>query len=168
MKTILLAIAASAAAIAAPAAPIPNSQIDYPGFQKIVIASGPERESHRLTEQQFLAEMGAPGTVVLDARSASRYTLRHIKGAVNLPFTEFTADTLASVIPSKGTKILIYCNNNFVGSQSAFPTKAVTASLNVSTFTSLKSYGYTDIYELGPLLDVKTTSLPFEGTEVRQ
>jgi rhodanese-related sulfurtransferase len=165
MKTILLATIVGASL--ASASPIPNKQIDYPGFERIVIATGPEREAHRLTEQQFLAEIKTPGTVVLDARSASKYALRHIKGAVNLPFTEFTADTLASVIPSKSTKILIYCNNNFMGNQSAFPSKAVTASLNVSTFTSLKSYGYTNIYELGPLLDVETTSLPFEGTEVQ-
>jgi len=26
-------------------------------------------------------------------------------------------------------------------------------------------YGYTNIFELGPLLDVKTTAIPFDGTE---
>ena len=51
--------------------------------------------------------------VVLDARNASKYALRHIKGAVNLQFTDFAAGTLAQIIPSKTTKILIYCNNNF-------------------------------------------------------
>jgi len=31
----------------------------------------------------------------------------------------------------------------------------------------LRSYGYTNIYELGPLLNVQTTSIPFEGTELK-
>jgi len=93
--------------------------------------------------------------------------MRHIHGAVNLQFTDFTADTLARTIPAKGTEILIYCNNNFLGSPVSFATKAVSASLNVSTYTSLRSYGYTNIYELGPLLDVHSTAIPFEGSEVK-
>ena len=147
--------------------PIPNRLIDYVAFQKIVESSKAERESHRLTEQDFLAQMKAQGVVVLDARSANMYQLRHIDGAVSLPFTDFTADSLAKVLPAKDTKVLIYCNNNFLGSPVAFASKMPPASLNLSTYTSLKSYGYTSIYELGPLLDVKTTKIPFAGTEVK-
>jgi hypothetical protein len=29
-----------------------------------------------------------------------------------------------------------------------------------------RGYGYTNIYELGPLLEVSTTKIPFVGTEV--
>jgi len=146
---------------------IPNPQIDYAAFQKIVRTSAGERESHRLTEDAFLSAMKEPGVVVLDARTASRYAMRHIKGAVNLPFTEFAAAPLATVIPGKDTKILIYCNNNFQGDQTAFISKAPSASLNLSTYTSLKSYGYTNIYELGPLLNVNTTKIPFEGSAAK-
>ena len=146
---------------------IPNRLIDYKEFQKIVAASASERESHRLTEPQFIEAMTDEKTVVLDARSASKYELRHIHGAVSLPFTDFTAETLAKVFPAKDTKILIYCNNNFEGSPVSFASKAPSASLNISTYTSLRSYGYTNIFELGPLLDVHTTSIPFEGTEVK-
>lgn len=146
---------------------IPNRLIDYRAFQKIVTASAKERESHRLTEAQFIAAMTDKNVVVLDARSASKYQLRHIRGAANLPFTEFTAESLAKVIPAKTTKVLIYCNNNFVGSPVSFATKAPSASLNLSSYTSLRSYGYTNVFELGPLLDVQKTSIPFEGTEVK-
>jgi phage shock protein E len=147
--------------------PISNPLIDYPGFQKIVETSKDQRESRRLTEDGFMTAMAEPGTVILDARSAAMYRLRHIKGAVNLPFTDFTAQTLANVLPGKSVKILIYCNNNFLGSPIAFASKTATASLNLSTYTSLRSYGYDAIYELGPLLDVNKTKIPFEGTEVR-
>ena len=146
---------------------IPNRLIDYQAFQKIVADSAQEREAHRLTEAQFLVAMADKQTVLLDARTASKYELRHIHGAVNLPFTDFTADTLAKIIPAKGTKILIYCNNNFLGSPVSFASKAAPASLNISTYTSLKSYGYTNIFELGPLLDVRATAIPFAGTETK-
>jgi len=85
---------------------------------------------------------------------------------VNLSLPDFTADDLAQTIPAKGTKVLIYCNNNFLGSPVAFASKAPAASLNISTFVNLYTYGYTNVYELGPLVNVKSTALPFEGTEV--
>lgn len=146
---------------------IPNRLIDYSAFKKIVVQSAQERESRRLTEEQFIAMSKEKNVVLLDARSASRYALRHIKGAKNLPFTEFTESSLSAVIPSKDTKILIYCNNNFEGSPTAFASKMPAASLNLSTYTSLKAYGYNNIYELGPLLNISTTKIPFEGTEVK-
>jgi phage shock protein E len=143
-----------------------NPLINYPAFEKIVLASQSERASHRLTEQQFLQAMSTGGTVLIDARSSNKYLLRHVRGAINLPFTDFTADSLGAVIPTKDTRVLIYCNNNFLGSPAAFASKAPSASLNLSTYTSLKSYGYDNVYELGPLLDVNKTSIPFDGTEV--
>jgi hypothetical protein len=147
--------------------PPANPLINYTAFEKIVVTSQGERATHRLTEREFLAAMNEKGTVLLDARSANKYLLRHIRSAINLPFTDFTAETLAAAIPDKTSKILIYCNNNFLGSPKAFASKAPGASLNLSTYTSLKAYGYDNIYELGPLLDVRKTRIPFDGTEVR-
>ena len=165
MKTSLLILLAGIGSIFA-AETIPNRLIDYREFQKIVAESASERESHRLTEPQFIAAMADKSAVLLDARTASKFDLRHIRGAVSLPFTDFTAETLAKIIPAKDTKILIYCNNNFVGSPISLASKAPSASLNISTYTSLRAYGYTNIFELGPLLDVRTTTIPFVGKEV--
>jgi len=172
MKTSpILFLAASSVVLALPAlraqAPIPNPLIDYAGFQKIVDTSDRDREARRLSEDAFLSMMNKPGTIVLDARSSAMYKLRHIRGAANLPFTDFSAASLAGVVPDKESKILIYCNNNFLNDPVAMFSKVATASLNLSTYTSLKSYGYGNIYELGPLLDVNKTKLPFEGTEIR-
>ena len=146
--------------------PIANPLINYAQFQNIVHRSAETRELHRVNQQQFLDALNDPAVVVLDARSAAMYRLRHVKGAINLPFTDFTAESLARVIPAKDTRVLIYCNNNFSGSPVAFASKAPAASLNLSTYTSLVAYGYGDIEELGPLLDVRTTAIPFEGDEV--
>src|SRR5438105_15100400 len=140
--------------------------IDYPTYLRIAQEVQNSREKRRLTEEQFLSLAAQPGTIVLDARSESKYKLRHIKGAINLPFTEFTEATLAKAIPAKNTRVLIYCNNNFLGSPVAFAAKASAASLNISTYVTLTNYGYTNIYELGPLIDIKKTRLVFEGEEV--
>lgn len=172
MKILILVTAATAAAVTASfssftaTAPIPNRLIDYAAFQSIVDSSKVEREKHRLTESAFCAAMSRPGVVVLDARSADKFRLQHIKGAVSLPFTDFTAETLAAVLPAKTTTILIYCNNNFFQSPVAFASKMPPASLNLATYTSLKAYGYDNIYELGPLLDARKTAIPFEGTAI--
>jgi 3-mercaptopyruvate sulfurtransferase SseA len=145
---------------------IPNKLIDYGRFQEIAREVAPLRAKHRVTEEQFAAMAVEPGTVVLDARSADKYAMRHVKGAVSLPFTDFTAESLAKVIPEKTTRVLIYCNNNFLGAQRSLASKAPAASLNISTYIALATYGYNNVYELGPLLDVATTKLQFLGTEV--
>jgi phage shock protein E len=152
----------------APAQPavIPNAHIDAAGHRRAVIEATRLRETRRLTEERFLELAADPSTVVLDARSADKFKLRHIKGAVNLPFTDFTADALAKVIPAKDTRVLIYCNNNFGADPAAFPGKRIEAALNLSTFANLAIYGYTNVFELGPFLDVRTTRIPFEGDGV--
>ncbi len=143
-----------------------NPLIDFVRYRLIAAQVEPLREQHRVTEEQFAAMASEPGTVVLDARSADKYAMRHIAGAINLPFTDFTEESLASVLPTKTTRVLIYCNNNFRGAPKSLATKAAPASLNISTYIALATYGYTNVYELGPLLGVATTKLPFAGTEV--
>ena len=60
-------------------------------------------------------------------------------------------------------RILIYCNNNFDKEPVNFPSKAITVALNIQTFINLHAYGYENVYELGPFLDVNKTTIPFEG-----
>jgi hypothetical protein len=143
--------------------PIPNPLIDYPGFEKQVSLVGSLRVKRRITEAQFIRMAADPQTLVLDARSAEKFAMLHVKGARNLSLPDMTEADLARVIPSKSTRILIYCNNNFLNEQRALTSKNAVASLNVYTFNVLHSYGYTNVYELGPLLDIRKTRIPFEG-----
>lgn len=136
-----------------------NPSIDMEGFLKVSKAAAEHRSSRRLTEEQFIAASREPGVVILDARSSEKFNELHIAGAVNLSFPDITVESLAKTLPDKTTKILIYCNNNFQNEPSAFPAKVAPASLNLSTYISLYTYGYRNIYELGPLLDRKTTKL---------
>lgn len=147
--------------------PIPNPAIDAEGYAALARESAALRATRRVSEAEFLRMAAEPGTVVLDARSANKFAELHVKGALSLPYTDFTAGSLARVLPSKDTRVLIYCNNNFRNSERAFPAKSPAAALNLSTFQSLVSYGYRNVYELGPLVDPKASSLAFEGTTWR-
>ena len=146
---------------------VPNPLIDYPAFLKDAQEVQAIRASHRLPEPEFRRMISEKGVVLLDARSAAMFKLRHVKGAANLSLPDFTAASLSKIIPRKDTKVLIYCNNNFLGSPVAFASKSPAASLNISTYVTLHTYGYTNVYELAPLIDVKASKLPFEGEEVR-
>jgi hypothetical protein len=136
-----------------------NPAIDMKGYLKIANEAAAYREKHRLTEDGFLKMSKEDSVIVLDARSKQKYDELHIKNAVNLSFPDITVESLAKMFPDKNAKILIYCNNNFRNAEDAFPRKIAEASLNISTYISLYSYGYRNVYELGPLLDAKTTKL---------
>jgi phage shock protein E len=157
----LMILCAGTIAFAQKKAGIANPAIDMPGYLRAAAEAAEHRESRRLTEDDFIRMSREPGTVILDARSHEKYNELHIKGAINLSFPDITVESLNTALPDKNTRILIYCNNNFVGAEKAFPTKAPVASLNLSTYISLYSYGYRNVYELGPLLDIKTSKLDF-------
>ena len=77
------------------------------------------------------------------------------------------------MLPDKNARILIYCNNNFTpqrpvaertrtgtcprggakgkAAKIAFRGRGQAVSLNISTYTTLYSYGYKNVYELGPI-----------------
>jgi hypothetical protein len=151
-----------------------NPNIDMNGFLNAANAAAKHRESRRLSEEDFLKMSQEEGVIVLDARSKEMYDLLHIKGAINLSFPDIDIESLKKVLPNKDAKILIYCNNNFTPADGARPAagnrtaelareamrpKRAVASLNLSTYVSLHSYGYTNVYELGPLVDPAKTKL---------
>lgn len=164
-RKILLSLLATAATAAA-ATEAPNPLIDYVGFKDQVERVGELRESRRISQEDFIAMARDPHTVILDARSEAKYKLLHVKGARHLSLPDITEEELARVIPSKSTRILIYCNNNFLNEPEAFPSKAIRASLNLYTMNVLHSYGYTNVYELGPLIDIADTRIEFEGSKI--
>ncbi|HUR56140.1 MAG TPA: rhodanese-like domain-containing protein [Opitutaceae bacterium] len=166
MRTILAAalLVVSLAHAQAPAK-IQNDLIDYDGFARNVAEVRQVREARRLTEAEFIRMAREPGTVVLDARSERLYRLRHVSGAVNVSLPDFSEETLARAIPTKATRVLIYCNNNFRGAPESMPTKVISTALNLSTFVSLHGYGYRNVYELGPAVEVGKSKLVFAGIE---
>lgn len=145
-----------------------NTNIDMKGFLSVSQAAAAHRSSRLVSELDFIRMSKEPGTVILDARSRAMFDLLHIQGATNLSFPDIATDSLAKMFPDKSQRILIYCNNNFSNSPRAFAYKMAPASLNLSTYVSLYTYGYTNVYELGPLLDVNTTKIGFvRGKETK-
>jgi hypothetical protein len=138
----------------------PNPAIDMKGFLQVSQEAAAHRATRRLSVEEFLRMSKEPGTIVLDARSNDKYDLLHVKGAISLPFTDIAIESVKKVIPDKNTRILIYCNNNFVNNEVAFESKLPRASLNLSTYIALYTYGYRNIYELGPRLDTNNSKLP--------
>src|SRR5262249_7589535 len=134
------------------------------GYLRVAEEAAAWRQSHRVSEEDFIRMSREPGTIVLDARSAAKYAELHVKGAISLPFPDIAVQTLHDTIPDQSTGILIYCNNNFANAKRPFPEKAARAALNLSTFIALYGYGYRNIYELAPLIDIKQSKLEFEGT----
>lgn len=152
-RTLLLALALSAAPALAQTAPA-NPQIDYPAFQQLTAAVSPQRAERLIALDRFKAEAAKPGTLLLDARSKDAFAAGHIEGAVNLPLTDFTADSLAAVIGANPDRpILIYCNNNFSNDRAPVPMKSRGLALNIQTFINLVGYGYPNVWELADVVD---------------
>jgi hypothetical protein len=142
-----------------------NPSIDMNGYLSVSVEAAKHRETRRISEEEFIRMSRELGTIILDARSSELYQLLHVKGAINLSFPDIAVDSLKSTIPDKNTRILIYCNNNFLGAPLPFPTKIATASLNLSTFIALYNYGYRNVYELGPRIPIKSAKLEFESSD---
>lgn len=140
--------------LAASAQEVPGSaEIDFAGFMDLGDEVFELREERLLSLQAFNDMAETPNTIILDARSQYAFEEGHIAGAVNLPFSDFTDAKLAELIPSKDTRILIYCNNNFSDDVEPIPLKRVSLALNIPTFINLYGYGYENIYELGVLTE---------------
>jgi len=173
----------------APGAKYPKAKVSFEDFKGLVNEVEPYRASRLVDLNTFLKMSKEPGTIILDSRSAFRFERIHVKGAKHLAFTDFNQDALKRVIPTFETRILIYCNNNFEGNQTDFPSKVVGFSakptispakqflsqqkplmmaLNVPTYINLYGYGYRNVYELDELVNVKDRRITFEGSIVEQ
>lgn len=141
-----------------------NPAIDMDGYLRVSREAAAHRETRRVSEQDFIRMSRVPGTVILDARSKEKFDELHVKGAINLSFPDIALESLKATIPDKNTRILIYCNNNFENALGPFPTKLPSASLNLSTYIALYNHGYRNVYELGPLIDIKASRLEFESS----
>jgi hypothetical protein len=163
MYTLIAAVLASFALVAAATEP-PNPAIDSRAYLRLASQAVAHREPRRISEEEFIRLARVPGVVILDARSRAKYDALHVKGAINLTFPDITIDSLNSLLPDKSATVLIYCNNNFRDAPDPMPTKLPPAALNLATYTALYTYGYRNVYELGPNLSVNDTRIPFTRT----
>ena len=166
----------------------PSAKVSYTDFKELVDTVEAHRAERLVDLDTFLEMAKDPNTIVLDTRSAYRYARIHVDGAKHLNFSDFNQGSLAAVLPSPETRVLIYCNNNFDGNPIDFVTKVATPAslsslsndapamqirdqerpimmaLNVPTYINLYGYGYRNVYELDELVDVSDSRIQFAGT----
>jgi phage shock protein E len=168
LACIALLLAAATPLAAAPPLPLAaNPQIDYRGFQRLAAEVQPYRQSRLVDWPAFSAMAARRDTLILDARSETAFAEGHIRGAVNLPLTDFTAQSLARTIGRNDRPILIYCNNNFSNNRSPVPLKLVQVALNIQTFINLYGYGSRNVRELNAVIDFNDPAVHWTGTAVR-
>ncbi|MBE2216742.1 MAG: rhodanese-like domain-containing protein [Ignavibacteria bacterium] len=157
--------------------------VSFDDYETLMAEVKEHRKSRLLELADYLEMAKQEDVIILDARSEAMYKSKHIKGAVNLNFSDFTQETLAQLISNFETKILIYCNNNFQDDSQNFPTKVsmpkieekkgggdkgITLALNIPTYLNLYGYGYRNVYELNEILSVDDPRMEFEGTSVQK
>lgn len=133
--------------------PNTDAQISYDGFRGLAAEVDAYRSQRLISLADFQRMAREPNTIVLDARSADAYAEGHIAGAINLPFTDFTDQSLREALRDPDVRILIYCNNNFSNNEQPVMLKRVELALNIQTFINLYGYGYRNVYELGDVVD---------------
>lgn len=159
-----LALLASAMPIAAREILPANPQVDYAGFAALTGDLAQVRREHRLGWAEFERRAVAQGALLLDARSADAFARGHLKGAVNLPFTDFTDASLAAVIGANTNRpIFIYCNNNFSDNRDPVVIKRVVLALNIPTFINLHGYGYHNVWELADVIGTTDAGVEWES-----
>ncbi|MEM7663244.1 MAG: rhodanese-like domain-containing protein [Pseudomonadota bacterium] len=139
--------------------------INFPGFLAFSERTMEYRADRLITLDQFLELAGGHDTIILDSRSADAFAAGHIEGAINLNFSDFTERKLADVIPDRATRILIYCNNNFIDDVEPVPAKSAQLALNIPTFVNLFGYGYLNVYELGEMVSLDDDRLNWVASE---
>ena len=99
-----------------------------------------EKKSSDLMKGETLLEEQKKGATVIDVRVADQYKEGHIKDAINLPLETIEKD-IASKVPKKDTKIVLYCNTGNRSGQ-AFEKLKKLGYTNVSNAQGVKQYKY--------------------------
>lgn len=162
----------------------PPAKVSFDDFKTLAIEVEPYRNKRLINLDTFLKMSKKENVIILDTRSNFRFNRKHLKGAVNLAFTDFTQKNLLKLIPDTSTTILIYCNNNFEDDEIDFASKMVLPksnqaqfkaqekpimlALNIPTYINLYGYGYRNIFELAELVNVKDPRITFRGTVIKK
>jgi phage shock protein E len=91
-----------------------------------------------IAPEKAKALLGADkGIVLFDVRTSEEFTEGRIKGALLLPYDAIDAASAAKLIPSKDSKVIVYCRS---GRRSAIAAKALVA------------LGYSRVWDLGGIV----------------
>lgn len=94
--------------------------------EKIKVKSISSEETQKLIEENSDLK-------IIDVRTKEEYDSGHIVGAINIP-----VDNISSIDYSLDTKIIVYCQSG---------------NRSVMAYKKLIGLGYTDVYNLGGIVD---------------
>jgi phage shock protein E len=130
-------------------------EADYDAFLALAAEVKPYRSERLISIADFNTRKTKANVLILDARSEWAYKQGHIRGAINLPLSDFDAKSLAKIVgDNPDREILIYCNNNFNDDVRPVILKTGRTVLTIPTFIGLYAYGYKNIWELKGALDL--------------
>lgn len=83
--------------------------------------------------------------VILDIRGKEAYECSHIEGAININVSDITTRSLAKIIPSKETEVIIYCDMSFWTEEMWMSRRVALFDL---TYPLIHVLGYENLYSL--------------------
>lgn len=87
---------------------------------------------------KMLSQSKNENSILLDVRRPEEYKAGHIPGAVLFTNENITQEKAEKLIPSKSTKIFVYCRSGRRSKEAS---------------QKLSSYGYENVLEIGGILD---------------
>ncbi|MEO0254429.1 MAG: rhodanese-like domain-containing protein [candidate division WOR-3 bacterium] len=86
----------------------------FPENTEVFLLSKKYPEISFIESEKLLKLIGRDDILLIDAREREEYLKGHIKGAINIPYTEFYSDPLNFIsILDMNKKIIIYCDGGF-------------------------------------------------------
>lgn len=153
------ATAVSSAPVAAPSLPTPPAPRPEPKTPLVPVPmavepgpSIPPKEFHEkalarpvptATVRQTADWVKAGEAVLLDLRARAAYDAGHLAGAKSLPATVLEDQALRAVVPSTGTKVVVYCEDNLA------PTRRI--ALTTLGAPAIVQLGFPQVFTLEPL-----------------
>jgi hypothetical protein len=112
------------------------------------------RQTRQVSTSELLGMLDDKNTVILDVRGDEDFRQMHIRGSKHLSLSDMTAATLAKAVPSKTTRIVLYCDTALI----PYPTRRVAVS--AQAYPLIYQHGYEILFEVGQLWKSDWFSLP--------
>ena len=169
VQCLLAPLALAVIATPAVAEPIPNPQIDYDGYLDLVKRLEPVRKERLVPWAEFHRRAQVKNAILLDPRTPDAFAKGHLKGAVNVPLTDFSQDRLREALGADfGRPIFLYCNNHFRENRPPVLLKTGKLAIAIPTYVSLHGYGYTNVWELADVIGMDDPGVEWVSSEDKE
>jgi hypothetical protein len=118
---------------------------------------------------EFHRRAKVKNAILLDPRTPDAFAKGHLKGAVNVPLTDFSEDRLREALGADfGRPIFLYCNNHFRENRPPVVLKTGKLAIAIPTYVSLPGYGYTNVCELADVIGMDDPGVEWVSSEDKE